>query len=542
MWFTETLGKVGSVTPNGAVTEYSVGAGIHPQYITAMGGSLWFTAFGPGGSNDVFQMTTGGSLTQYVLPSDWIVTDITAGPDGRVWFGSNSTALTAMDATGSYTTYTWSGSWPNGTQPQYIRPDATGALVFANRSGAIGRMTTAGAVSFTPVPSFNAAIGLAVAPDGTIWFSEPTGNQIGMLPGGTAFPPTVPGGADVRLRLRHRVHRAAAGVPGRRRQHRDRSAHEAFTRAQLPGPGAAFDFGLAYTSLTPPAGRWARAGPIPIMAGLSFDWSGNADLHRRRRPADRVHQLRRHLHRRPGRVRALSAVSGGYQVTAPDGTQLAFGSAGQLTSETDRSGSGVTLAYTGGRLAAVTDTGGRSVSFGYNGSGGLLTSLTLPDGTSVSYGYTAGGSPRSPSRRGTTTRYGYNSGRELTTITDPDQHVVLTNTYDPSTGRITSQTDGDGNITTYAWDPAGQTETTTLPGGGVWTDIYNNNVLVEQIDAITGFTYYSYDANLDLTQVTDPIGNRTEMTYDGAGNMLSRTAPAPLLYKQNWTYNTFTRS
>ena len=60
VWFTETLGNVGYVTPNGAVTEYSVGAGIHPAYITAMGGSLWFTATGPGGSNDVFQMTTGG--------------------------------------------------------------------------------------------------------------------------------------------------------------------------------------------------------------------------------------------------------------------------------------------------------------------------------------------------------------------------------------------------------------------------------------------------------------------------------------------------
>ena len=502
-----------------------------------MGGSLWFTAFGPGGSNDVFQMTTGGSLTQYVLPSAWIVTDITAGPDGRVWFGSNSNALTAMDATGSYTTYTWSGSWPNGTQPQYIRPDATGALVFANRSGAIGRMTTAGAVSFTPVPSFNAAIGLAVAPDGTIWFSEPTGNQIGMLPGGTAFPPTVPVAQTYGCSCGTAYTARPQAFQGAGVNTATGAFSEAFTSAQLPGPGAAFDFGLAYTSADTASGPLGPGWTDSYQAGLSFDLSGNPTFTAGDGQQIGFTNSGGTYTGGPGVYASLSAVSGGYQVTAPDGTKLAFGAAGQLTSETDRSGSGVTLAYTGGQLASATDTGGRSVSFGY-GSGGLLTSLTLPDGTSVAYGYDGGLLTSVTEPGGITTRFGYDSGR-LATITDPDQHIVLTNTYDPATGRITSQKDGDGNITTYAWDPAGQTETITAPGGGVWTDIYANNVLVEQIDAITGFTYYSYDANLDLTQVTDPIGNRTEMTYDGAGNMLSRTAPAPLLYKQKWTYNTF---
>ena len=59
----------------------------------------------------------------------------------------------------------------------------------------------------------------------------------------------------------------------------------------------------------------------------------------------------------------------------------------------------------------------------------------------------------------------------------------------------------------------------------------------EQISPVAQFTYYSYDNNLDLTQVTDPAGNRTEMTYDAAGNMLSQTAPAPLFYTRAWTYN-----
>src|SRR5262249_31797800 len=37
---------------------------------------------------------------------------------------------------------------------------------------------------------------------------------------------------------------------------------------------------------------------------------------------------------------------------------------------------------------------------------------------------------------------------------------------------------------------------------------------------------------------TDARGNTTTMTYDpGTGNMLTRTAPAPLAYTETWTYN-----
>jgi YD repeat-containing protein len=66
----------------------------------------------------------------------------------------------------------------------------------------------------------------------------------------------------------------------------------------------------------------------------------------------------------------------------------------------------------------------------------------------------------------------------------------------------------------------------------VITDVYNDNVLLSQTGPAGGVTYYSYDSNLDVTQVTDPLGYITTMTYDAAGNMLSKTAPAPLYYTQ----------
>ncbi|MGO8955857.1 MAG: hypothetical protein ACLQFR_00570 [Streptosporangiaceae bacterium] len=184
VWFTEVGGMIGYATPTGAVTEYSLGQGIQPAYITSLGSSLWFTATNTSGGNYVYQITTNGSLTQYVMPSSWTLGDITAGPDGRVWFDSNTTAITAMSTSGSYTTYKWALKTGNGYHPEYIRADASGKLAFATFDNpSIGMMSTSGAVSFTAVPSGNSAVGLGVGgPDGTIWFSEPTGDAIGEFP------------------------------------------------------------------------------------------------------------------------------------------------------------------------------------------------------------------------------------------------------------------------------------------------------------------------------------------------------------------------
>ena len=228
VWFTEVGGIVGYVTPAGAVTEFSAGGlSIDPYFITAGPGGLWFTAIGYPNTNYVYEITTGGSLAQYLLPSSFDLgpqSDITAGPDGRVWFDSSANSLTAMSAGGAYTTYTWPLAYPNGYSPQYIRQYGAGALVFANwYDSSIGLMTTSGSVAFTAVPSGNGARGLGVAPDGTIWFSENDGNAIGMLPPGPAqFPPAVPTAQTYGCACGTTVRGAAGRPPGRSGEHRDR--------------------------------------------------------------------------------------------------------------------------------------------------------------------------------------------------------------------------------------------------------------------------------------------------------------------------------
>jgi streptogramin lyase len=131
LWFTETgVGKIGAITTQGTITEYSVHG--TPQQITVgPDGNLWFTQTGvapaigritPAGTvladfpvtlgapqgivtgadgnvyytnpvtNAVGQVTPAGTITEYSagITAAAGLTDITSGPDGRIWFGEHA--------------------------------------------------------------------------------------------------------------------------------------------------------------------------------------------------------------------------------------------------------------------------------------------------------------------------------------------------------------------------------------------------------------------------------------------------------------------
>ncbi len=537
VWFTAPGGFgsfVGYVTPAGAVTTFEVNtSGASLEGITAgPDGAMWFTD----AQNDLIErITTGGALTQFQMPSTSELAGITTGPDGRLWFADNS-AIGAMTTSGSYTLYQIPPATATYTSGNNIVADrTTGALVFV-AVNAIGQITTGGLLSFTPTVGSNVGSShIGWAPDGTVWYTDVSGNALGMLPPGPAqFPPGVPAAQTYGC-----APCALAAQPEASRGDPVNTATGAYsdtaTDANLPGPGVTFGFTRAYTSLVTAACPLGPGWTDPYQAGLSFDGSGNATF----TSGDGQQMVftknaNGSFTGAPGVYPALTAISGGYQIVTPGGTHLAFSTAGQLTSMTDRSGTGLTMTYTGSQLTSVKDAGGRVVTLAY--TSGLLTKLTMPDARTVTYAYTSGRLTSVTGMRGGVTRYGYNSAGQLTTITDPNAKVVLTNAYNAA-GRVTSQTNADGKITTFGWNAATQTATTTQPDGGVITDVYNANVLLRQTSPLGGVTYYGYDSNLDLTQVTDPLGNVTTMTYDAHGNMLSKTDPAPLYYTQTWTYN-----
>ncbi len=226
---------------------------------------------------------------------------------------------------------------------------------------------------------------------------------------------------------------------------------------------------------------------------------------------------------------------GSYQLTRRDGVIDAFDSAGLLASQTDRNGNQLTFDYTSGRLTTITDTVGRTVSLGYDGSG-RLSELDAPLSRSVTYTYDGSGRLETVTDlAGETTTYAYDTSSRLTTITDANGHVVVTNEYGTD-GRVSAQTDANDNTSTFSWDPDTGTAAYTDAAGHAWADVYLGNVLLSHSDPLGNTTTYTYDANFNRASVTDPTGHTTTYTYDANSNLLSRTAPAPLSYEESWTY------
>jgi streptogramin lyase len=138
MWFTEaTVGKIGTITPDGVVSEYPLPPASDPQSIVAgPDGNLWFTEEG---TDQIGRITTAGAISQFPIPTaNSRPTGIAVGPDGALWFTEQA-----------------------GDQ--------------------IGRITTAGVVTEYPVPTAAAGpTAITAGVDDALWFTESIG-QLGEL-------------------------------------------------------------------------------------------------------------------------------------------------------------------------------------------------------------------------------------------------------------------------------------------------------------------------------------------------------------------------
>jgi len=168
------------------ITEFPLPAGTRPFDITAgPDGNLWFTdvrdnAIGIG------RITTAGGVTEFsiaphpdlVLPSGAIA----AGPDGNLWI-----AITDFDGFGLIGRITPAGTYSEFQLPQSWGADdiiagPDGNLWFTAEGNSIGRITTSGAVTQFSIPTAQSGqFGIAAGPDQNLWFTEYFGNRIGRI-------------------------------------------------------------------------------------------------------------------------------------------------------------------------------------------------------------------------------------------------------------------------------------------------------------------------------------------------------------------------
>jgi streptogramin lyase len=92
VWFTDRIGKVGKVTPTGAVTEYALprfGKDVF-KIVAATDGTYWFTygfgghAGGDPGTCRLGHSTAAGSITSFAI-ADCKTASLTFGPDKNLW-------------------------------------------------------------------------------------------------------------------------------------------------------------------------------------------------------------------------------------------------------------------------------------------------------------------------------------------------------------------------------------------------------------------------------------------------------------------------
>jgi streptogramin lyase len=184
-WFTTDHNGIGKITPAGKIHLYGLpDDNSQPTAITlGPDGNLWYVE---AEGDNVGYITPEGKATEYNVGFNGSSNSfgIAAGSDGRIWFcdPANSTPqIGAINTDGTGLTY-YSAGLTGQADSIVAGPD--GNLYFGEFGGAIGRITTAGAITEYPLPQSEGSfpvLSLTVGPGGNIWFSNNSHSQIGEL-------------------------------------------------------------------------------------------------------------------------------------------------------------------------------------------------------------------------------------------------------------------------------------------------------------------------------------------------------------------------
>lgn len=305
------------------------------------------------------------------------------------------------------------------------------------------------------------------------------------------------------------------------------SLTETLTDVSLAGPGAPFEWTRSYNSRDATSGRLGVGWVDVYDASLTIDGGGNVTY--RSGAGQEIEFATRGDGTFVTRSFAgtLTKTGGGdYLLVTQDQRAFEFSSSGQLTSIKPRNLPATTLHYTSTKLTSITDSAGRTITITYKlATPSLIDRVTLPDARYVEFGYDSGRLMTVRDTRGETWNYHYDANDYLDEIQNPEGEYPLRNTYDAD-GRVLTQTDGEGALTTFAYsstpDNLGFDLTTvTVPDRGSTVYRYSALILHDVTDPLGNRTRYAYDRNFRPTSVVDARGKTQSFEYDANGNMTS---------------------
>lgn len=127
--------------------------------------------------------------------------------------------------------------------------------------------------------------------------------------------------------------------------------------------------------------------------------------------------------------------------------------------------------------------------------------------------------------------YTFNNNREMTRVATPGAAADVVITY-TSGNKVSTVTTADGvwqYTYPFSFGNIGETFVKNPLNETTYVKYHKDHgYVLEFRDALNRTTYYSYDSGHRLQKVTFPEGNYQQFTYDGRGNILTRTiAPKP---------------
>jgi len=222
-------------------------------------------------------------------------------------------------------------------------------------------------------------------------------------------------------------------------------------------------------------------------------------------------------------------------------SQFKYDAKHRLTSITDGREGKTTIEYdSSNRVVSETDPAGRTLKFIY---APFQTTITNEATGSVTREiFTAGYEPEVITRAygtaiATDESFTYDSKGDMLTQTNGDGQTT-TDAYNEA-GDRTSMTDPDKNETKWTYDSTHDVLTTTTPNGETTTikrDGHGNVESVERsIAGKTQKTTYKYDEHGDLTEETNPLEEKTKYEYDSFGDRTAEVDPEG--DKRTWAYD-----
>ena len=219
----------------------------------------------------------------------------------------------------------------------------------------------------------------------------------------------------------------------------------------------------------------------------------------------------------------IKNVDGTYTMKNPQQMVWNFNSAGKVATYVDPAGMTITATYDGSnRVSTISNGLGRTLTFAYSGT--RLASISDGNGRSISFTIDGNGNQTvftDPLSH--TITYQYVSPGLMSKVfrAESPSVAVVENTFD-RLGRVMTQKGADTGTHNYFF--AGSRSEAVDPLGNRHILYYNSRgLLLKEINALGNTWTYEFDGISRLVKTTMPEGNSIVLTYDSKNNVLTRT-------------------